>query len=103
MRHAVAHDLDLPTARRAADKAWESYSSRFEKYNPTINWVNDHKAVVGFKAKGIKLAGELELKPNAIELELEVPFLLRPFRKRALEVIEEEILKWVGKARTGEL
>lgn len=103
MRHAVAHDLDLATSRKAADRAWQSYSERFAKYSPTINWVSDHKATVGFNAKGIKLAGELELKKGAIELDLDVPLLLRPFRKRALEVIEEEILKWVQKAKSGEI
>ncbi|MEM9193399.1 MAG: polyhydroxyalkanoic acid system family protein [Myxococcota bacterium] len=103
MRHAVDHDLDLPTARRVADKAWESYSTRFAKYDPTIDWVTDHKAKVGFTAKGISLKGELELKAKAIEMDLDVPFLLRPFKSKAISVIDEEIRKWVSKAKNGEL
>ncbi len=103
MRHAVPHHLDMPTSRRVADKAWESYSARFSDYHPTIEWITEQKAKVGFKAKGIKLLGELELLEERIEMDLEVPFLLRPFRKKALEVIEREIRNWVAKAEAGEI
>ena len=86
-----------------ADKAWESYRERFSKYSPTIDWQTDTKAKVGFKAKGIQLDGVLELMEGRIEMDLDVPFLLKPFRKVALEVIENEIKKWVQKAKAGEL
>ena len=103
MRHAVPHDLDLETARRVADKAWESYQERFSQYNPTIDWRSETKATVGFKAKGIQLDGELELMEGRIEMDLDVPFLLRPFKKTALDVIDKEIRKWVDKAKSGSL
>ena len=35
--------------------------------------------------------------------ELDVPFLLRPFKKKAIDVIEQEIKKWVKKAENGEV
>ena len=41
--------------------------------------------------------------PNAIELDLDVPFLLRPFKSQALGVIETEIKAWIAKAKKGEV
>lgn len=103
MKHQVPHDLDEQTARKVADKAWESYSTRFAQYDPRINWVTDKRAEVGFSAKGIKLKGTLEILPKAIEMDLDVPFLLRPFKKKAMSVIDEEVRKWIGKAKSGEI
>ena len=103
MKHRVEHDLDVGTARKVTEKAWESYRERFAKYNPTMAWDNDRRANVGFKAKGLSITGSLELVEGAIEMDLEVPFLLRPFRKTALDVIENEIRAWVEKAKSGAL
>lgn len=103
MKHSVPHDLDPETARRVAEKAWASYQQRFSEYSPTINWTSQQRAEVGFSAKGINLKGALELKPGEIELDLDVPFLLRPFKGKAISVIEEEIKKWIGVAKNGQL
>jgi len=103
MKHCVKHHLDAQTARRVAEKAWESYSERFSRYQPRIRWISDQRAEVGFTAKGISLGGALELSDGEIGMELDVPFLLRPFKRRAIGVIEEEIRKWVKKAEDGEV
>ena len=103
MRHAVKHDLDQDLAKKAAQKAWEAYSERFSKYNPTSNWTSDTHADVSFSVKGKKLNGSLDLVPYAIVLELDVPFIFNVFKKQAIGVIEDEITKWVEKARNGEL
>jgi hypothetical protein len=103
MKHVIPHDLDLPTAKRVVDRAFDEYKARFPEYKPSLTWVSDRRAEVSFNAKGIKLHGSMELEPNAIALELDVPFLFRPFQKVALEVIEREVRAWVAKARAGEL
>ncbi|HSN98904.1 MAG TPA: polyhydroxyalkanoic acid system family protein [Candidatus Nanopelagicales bacterium] len=103
MKHVVPHDLDQDTARRVTDKAFSAYKDRFAEYNPTLQWVNDQRAEVGFSAKGISLKGAFELKPGQIEMDLDVPFLLRPFKGKAISVIDEEIKRWIGKAKAGEL
>jgi hypothetical protein len=36
-------------------------------------------------------------------MELNVPFLLRPFQKTALGVIENEIKRWIDKAKAGKV
>jgi hypothetical protein len=103
MDHSVRHGLDLATAKRVAEHAWESYAQRFSHYDPRIEWVTEHKAKIGFRAKGVSLDGELALREGAIDLTLEVPFLLRPFKQKAISVIEQEIEKWVEKAKSGQV
>ena len=102
MKHSVPHDLGQEKAKVVAEKAFDSYKERFAKYNPTCKWVDDRKADISFTAKGITLNGAIEVNPTNIEMELDVPFLLKPFKGKALGVIEEEIKKWIGKAKAGE-
>jgi len=40
---------------------------------------------------------------RSIDLDLDVPFLLRPFKNQALGVIEGEIREWIDKARAGKI
>jgi len=103
MKHRVAHDLGKDKAKRAALAAFESYQARFGQYRPTATWVKDDRAEISFTAKGITLRGSLEVTDSAIEMDLDVPFLLRPFKDKALGAIEREIGAWVGKARRGEV
>lgn len=103
MNHVIEHDLDTPTAKKVADKAFESYRQRFADYRPTLRWVNDHKAEIGFNAKGVTLAGTMELEEQHIDVDLDVPFLLRPFKNMAIEAIDREVRLWVGKAHAHEL
>ncbi len=103
MKHVIKHKLPDAMARKATDKAFAAYQERFSEYSPTANWVSDERAEISFNAKGIKLDGAIELRPGEIGLELDVPMLFRPFKKKALGVIEEQIQVWIGKAEAGEL
>jgi len=103
MKHSVVHDLGRAQAKRVAESAWNSYSARFSNYSPACTWVSDYKANIGFNVKGVKLQGSIDVNEKDIELDLDVPFLLRPFKGQALKVIEEEIRKWIGKSKAGEL
>ena len=51
----------------------------------------------------VRLRGEMEITPGTIEMELDVPLLLRPFRKRALAIVDEETRGWIEKAKAGEI
>lgn len=103
MKHSVSHDLGKERARQVMEAAWKSYSEKFGKYSPSMHWVSDDKAKIGFVAKGISLDGTIQLQANSIDLELDVPFLLRPFQKMAVGVIEGEIREWIGKSQSGQL
>jgi hypothetical protein len=101
MKHAVAHDLSLESAKKAATAALEAYSARFAEYNPSITWLNDYLAEVQFKVKGVSLKGTFAILDKSIEMDMEVPMLLRMFKQKAIDVVEGEINKWIDKARTG--
>lgn len=103
MKHVVHHGLGFAQAKKVAEAAVGSYSERFQKYDPKISWKTDRKAEIGFTVKGISLQGVLEVGDHDIEMDLDVPFLLRPFKGKALSVIDEEIKKWLAKAKAGEI
>ena len=103
MKHSVPHDLGKEKALTVTQAAWKSYSERFSQYHPTCTWPSPYRAKIGFTAKGISLKGDIEVKDNSVDLELDVPFLLRPFKNMALGVIEEEIQAWIVKAKAGQI
>ncbi len=103
MKHQIHHGLDLPLAKKAIDKAMEAYSARFSEFNPTFGWVTEHKGELGFKAKGVKVEGHVEIVGPEVYVDLDVPFILRIFKGRAIEIIDREVRSWVERARAGEL
>src|SRR5262245_56120567 len=103
MKHVIPHDLDMTTAKKVTDRAFAEYRSRFPDYEPELHWVSDRRADVRFNAKGIRLNGNMSIEEKSIALELDVPFLFRPFQKKAMEVIDREVKVWIGKAKAGEL
>ena len=103
MKHAVAHDLGEERARLVAQAAFNSYKEKFGNYDPKANWVDDRRCEISFNVKGIKLNGAMQVFSDKIEMDLDVPFMLRPFKGKALRVIEGEIQKWVAKAKAGEI
>jgi hypothetical protein len=101
--HDIPHDLDMDLARLAAKKAAEAYGKRFAEYDYKAKWVSDNRVELGFTVVGKRLEGAMNIKPNCLELELEVPLMLRPFRGKAIEIIEKEARSWLDKAKRGEL
>ncbi len=103
MKHSVPHDLGAAKARQVADAAFASYKARYEAFGPEATWVNDRRAEIRFTVKGMTLNGVMEVTDGSIDMELEVPFFLRPFRGTAMAVIEKEISAWIARAKAGEL
>jgi len=103
MKHAVPHDLGRERARQVAVAAMKSYATRLARYDPRSEWVGEWRARISFSVKGMTLQGAIEVTAAALEMELDVPFLLRPFRGIAVQVIEDEIRGWIAKAREGEI
>lgn len=103
MKHSIAHDLDLATAKKVTDRAFAEYGSRYPAYEPTLSWIDDRRADVSFNAKGVHLGGVMAIDETSISLDLDVPFLFRPFQKKAIEVIDREVKLWIGKARNGQI
>lgn len=103
MKHSVPHDLTHALAREATRHALESYRARFPEFKPQGQWTSEDRVELSFSVMGSTLKGVVDVLPKQIDLELDVPMMFRPFRGKALEVIEEEIRAWIRKARAGEL
>jgi hypothetical protein len=103
MKHAVHHDLGQDLAKKVADAAFASYAQKFAKYSPKADWTSPKHANISFSVKGMTLTGSLEVSATAIEMDLDVPFLLKPFKGTAIAVIEGEIKEWIAKAKAGEV
>lgn len=103
MKHTVSHSLGLEMARKVAQAALDSYARRFSDYHPTTHWKNEDAAEIGFTVKGMHLKGAVKVAASAIDLDLDVPFLLKPFKGKAISVIEGEIHEWIKKAERGEI
>ena len=103
MKHTIPHEFDTATAKKVTDLAFAEYQRRFPDYHPTLSWVDENRADVAFNAKGVKMTGAMLLEQGNIVMDLDVPFLFRPFQKKAMEVIDREVQVWLAKARTGEI
>ena len=90
-------------ARKVAHSAFEAYKARFTDYSPTTHWKTDDRADISFSVKGMTLKGGVEVTDKSIDLELEVPFILKPFKGKAMGIIENEIKEWIAKATRGEI
>jgi hypothetical protein len=103
MKHSVPHDIGKEKAKKAAEAALAQYSQKFAQYSPKTSWLNDSKANISFNIKGVTLSGTMEVLESAIEMDLDVPFLFRPFKGKALGIIEGEIKEWIAKAKKGDV
>lgn len=103
MEHKVKHELGRALAKRATEAALKQYASEYAEFEPRVTWHDDYAARVAFTVKGLSLSGAVGVDEHHISLDLQVPLMLRPFRSRAMAVIEREIGEWVGKAKRGEL
>jgi len=100
MKHEIAHDLGQTKAREITEKALEAYRTKFAEYDPKLNWKSEKAAEIGCTIKGMKIGGTVEVSERVIALDIEVPFLLRPFKGMAVDVIEGEIRKWIDRAKS---
>lgn len=98
MKHRVPHSLDQETARRVLREAADDYARRLADHGPSVRFVGSDRVDVHFAARGISLSGSVVLEPGAIVFDLEVPLLLRPFKRRAIAAVEREVRRWVARA-----
>jgi hypothetical protein len=99
MKHSVAHDLGQERAKKVTESALSTYAEKFSKYSPKTTWTSPSRAQISFSVKGMSLSGTVEVKDKTIDLDLDVPFLLRPFQGQAIGVIETEIKAWLAKEK----
>jgi hypothetical protein len=99
MKHSVPHDLGQERAKKVTEAALTSYAEKFSKYSPKTTWTGASSAKISFSVKGMTLTGGVEIRDKSIDLDLDVPFLLRPFQGQAISVIDGEIRAWLEKEK----
>jgi hypothetical protein len=103
MKHVIRHGVSQTQAKQAIETAINVYTRKFPDYHPRTRWKSETKAEVSFKVKGMTLITNIEIKPETIESDMNVPFLFLPFKSRALKVIDSEVQKWLARAKAGEI
>jgi hypothetical protein len=102
VKHTIRHDLPLDLALRTARAAVEHYRTRYARFEPKVRWIDEHKATIAFVAKRVPVEVCVDIRPGAIDIDIEVPFLLRIFRQRAIDRVEADFAGWLTRARAGE-
>ncbi|WP_437598694.1 polyhydroxyalkanoic acid system family protein [Sorangium sp. So ce590] len=98
MKHTIEHDLNDGEAKVATERAIAQYRERYAEFEPFLVWRDEKRAELGFSVKGVKLKGSMELRPGAVDVDLDVPFLLRPFKGVAIAAIDKEVRHFIGEA-----
>ena len=104
MQHIIKHDLSPELAKKAAVKAAEHYTAKWEKYDAKTTWLSDTHAEITFRVKGVSVVATVDMQPGQAVIDMKkVPILLRPFKNMALDVVHKTMEKWITKAQNGEL
>jgi hypothetical protein len=104
MDYIIKHELSPELAKKAADKAAEYYTAKWEKYDAKTTWTSDTHAEISFRVKGVHVVATIDMQPGQVVVDMQkVPLLLRPFKNMALDVVQRTMQKWIAKAKSGEL
>jgi len=96
IEHIIPHTLSMTELTENAKKAIAEYTTKYAQYEPQFSWEGDSKISLKFSTKGISIQGIVLLSPKELKLELDVPFLLRMFKNKAIEIIDKEAQKWLS-------
>lgn len=103
MKHTIDTGLDKARSKKAIDKAMDEYKARFAEYSPRYDWTSEDDGEFSFSAKGIKLGGSIKVRDHKVDVDMDVPFLFKIFQGKAMQVIEEQVVFWVEKAKKGDI
>jgi hypothetical protein len=93
--------LDHASVRALIEEAMAFYKGRYPRYSPSLSWHAEDRAEVSVHVRGFSLTGHISLLRDALEVVVDVPFLLRPFQKLAIARVEEEVSRWLRGERPG--
>ena len=104
MEYKVKHGLsDRAQVRTVVEKAYEAYKERLANYNPSIKWVSDRAAEINFSVKGMGMDTKFVIDDDELHITGKIPWLFKPFERKILDVVGNEVDKWLAKARKGEI
>ena len=99
MTHEIRHGLTIEQATRAAHLALDEYLTRYAARGLTGSWSGDTRAQIAFAAKGVHVSAVVDVLPDVLRVQADVPFVLRVFKAQALSAVEREAHKWIDKVK----
>jgi hypothetical protein len=93
------HARDPGRVRALLEEALAHYRDRHPRASPKMTWLGPDRAELSAHVRGIRLTGHVTLLPGAVEVD--VPFLLRPFQGLAISRVEHEVARWLRGDRPG--
>lgn len=97
-RHVFSHPLDEAGARALIGQAFAHYAERYPAAKLQLQWTSERQAELQGMARGLTMRAHIELQESRCVLDVEVPFVLRPFKDLAQRAIEREVKRWLERA-----
>lgn len=98
MRQTVPHSLAPGEARELIERALETYRRHYPEHSIESEWGDVETARVGFHVTGRRIDGTIRICADCYEVDVDLPWILRPFGGRIAGAIEEELRRWVAHA-----
>jgi hypothetical protein len=97
--HEIRHGLPQADAKRVAQRAMDTYLSRYAERGMTATWSTDTRAEIKLAVRGVHVEAAVDVLPEVLRVEASVPLLLRPFKSVAIAAVEREAQKWIAEAK----
>jgi len=60
--------------------------------------VDETTAEIDFEVTGKKVAGSITVQEDCYAIDLKLPWMLRPFKRRIAQSVETELQRWIARA-----
>lgn len=97
MEHVICTGLSEGDSKKALNMAFETYANDYPQYKPHFKWKKEDLAEFGFAISSVRIAGFVLVIEDKLIVNMNVPFIARPFQGRAIAIIEEQVLAWKQK------
>ena len=98
MKHSVQHPLEPAKARELLDRALDTYRAHYAEHSVETCWVDDDTATVDFEVTGKKVGASSKVCSDSYDIDLKLPWMLRPFKRRIAQSFETELQRWIAHA-----
>jgi hypothetical protein len=99
VKHDIRHGLSVEKAKQAATLALQEYQQRYADKGLNARWTSDTRAEVEFTAKGTKVQAVVDVLPDVLRVDAQIPFVFVPFKSMAIKAVETEAQKWIQQVR----
>lgn len=98
MKHSVDHPLEPAKAREVLDRALHTYREHYAENSIETVWLDERTASVDFHVTGKRVAGSITICDDCYDIDLDLPWIFRPFKKRIAQSLDSELKRWIAHA-----